>query len=261
MREKKLRAIFFIVPAFSVFMAASSLLFGQDLAGSASGTEITVAGRLYFDKRGTEELLVLHGRDKKAYLVSGALSIQLATIARQKKDAHIVELTGLLDPAKTIRNCDSRNDLKYNDKGEQVINRTSTCIRYFHFEPRIIVSCVDSDAALPELERDTLAEMQMRSSPPVGDLKPAIIGEIYGTIKQINLRSPLKTVEIKNSDPKSALKSVTVVITAKTRIARAVAGKEPVLMIPENLKAGQPVIVMYDKNEVRTEALSIAVTK
>lgn len=249
------------MPAVSVFLAGAPLLFGQDRTGSASVTEITVAGRLYLDKLGTEELLVLHGTDKKAYLVSGALSIQLAAIARQKKDAHIVELSGLLDPAQTIRNCDSRNDLAYNDKGEQVVNRTSTCIRYFHFEPRTIVSCVDSAVALPELEHDTLAEMHTRSAPPVGDLKPAIIGEIYGTIRQVNLRSPLKTVEIRNSDTKSTLKSVTVVITAKTRIARAVKGKEPVPMMPENLKAGQQVVVMYDRNEIRTEALSIAVTK
>ncbi|MDD4940486.1 MAG: hypothetical protein PHS64_05255 [Candidatus Omnitrophica bacterium] len=262
MREKKLRVIFFVLPAISLLTAGLPFLLGYCQSTPASGSEITVSGRLYLEGSPDKgERLILHGVDQKAYLISGALAGQLLDIARQKKDLNRVELTGVLDPVKTIRQCETRNDLAYNDKGEQIINRTASCIRYYHFEPRTIVSCIDSNAVLPELIHDTQAETHARASPPVNDLKPAMIGEIYGTIRQVNLRSPVKTVEIRNSDHKSDLKSVTVVITAKTRIARVVKGKEPVLMLPENLKTGQPVVVMYDKNEIRTEALSIAVTK
>ena len=255
MIAKKLQVVFFILPV--LFLCAA----GHCQSKPESGSDITVSGRLYVERRGNDEWLVLHGTDGKAYRVTGALAESLTAIALQKQDAHIVELAGLIDHDRTARDCTSRNEPARNDAGEEVINRTSVCIRYYHFEPRTIVSCVDSKETLPALERDTVAETKIKSSSPLGNLKPAIIGEIYGTIKQVNLRSPLKTVEIKNADKKSKVKSITVIITAKTRIAGAAAGKAPAFLLPENLKAGQSVIVTYDRNDIRAEALSISVTK
>jgi hypothetical protein len=259
MIEKKLQGLFFILLILSFILVEGPLLSGYCQSESSQKSEITITGRLYLDQHGREDWLVLHSKDRKAYMISGALIDSLTNIVREKKDTNIVTLSGIIDPKQTTRSCDSRNDLEYNSQNQKVINRKSSCIRYYHFDAQTIVSRSDSNETLPALERDTVAEEHMQTAPLVGDIRPAIIGEIYGTIRQLNLRSPLKTVEIRNTDKNSALKSITVIITGKTRIARAVGNKEPVMLLPQNLKVGQQVVVMYSRDELKTEALSIAV--
>jgi hypothetical protein len=70
-----------------------------------------------------------------------------------------------------------------------------------------------------------------------------------------------KTFEIQALDKTSSIKTLTVIITASTRIVKHIKDTEPSPLLPENLQIGQRVTVVYTRNEIRTEALFITVTK
>lgn len=230
-----------------------------------TGTEpgsITVTGRVLIEQRGTTPLLILHGTDAAAYLIQGGLAGQLRHIAQKKPEINLVTVTGIAGGTSSVT-CNRTSTPVTTKTGVKEFQTEVRCIRYMHLDVRAIVSVAEAAAPMPPLRRDEAAESKMRSSgtPVVQIPRPPMIGVIYGTITACNLRSAIQTIDIQNIDPNNALKSVTVLVTDATRIAKRIGSAEPVVLAPESLQVGQRVTVSYSRSELRTNAMFITVTK
>jgi hypothetical protein len=92
-----------------------------------------------------------------------------------------------------------------------------------------------------------------------------VMGEIYGKISALNFKSPIKTIKVENVNKNNGLKDLTLVITNETRVYKNLTGKtpekEPMLLTDTALMVGQGVTVVYLRDEVKSRALFITITK
>lgn len=249
---------FFCFSAFCAFALLPVLCLGQQQP--AAGTAVTVAGKLFVQQHGTNQWVVMHGKDAKAYLITGDLVEKLKTIARENNDRTIVTLEGIQNGGGNI-SCDRSSHFETDATGTKKMAIKVRCIRYNYLDVKAISSIVQSDEKIPEPLGDKAAEEKALKGGAGSNQGPGIVGEIYGKIKSINLQSVPKALEIQAIDKTSPLKTLTVIITGGTRIVKHIKSTEPSPLLPENLKNGQRVTVVYTRNEIRTEALFITVTK
>jgi hypothetical protein len=221
---------------------------------------ITVTGRVSMQQRGKDNDLILHSTDGTAYLIKGDLTDQLQQIAQKKADVNLVTITGIARGSSSV-SCKRTNAVTNMPDGSKAIQTEVRCIRYLHLDARSVVSVAESTRPLPPLKRDSAAESKMLSRAARPDLAPPDIGEIYGTITACNFKSAVTTIDVLNIDKKSPLRSITVLITADTKIAKRIGSAKPADITPDRLKPGQRVTVVYSKNDIRADAMFITVTK
>ncbi len=256
------KSAFRAIVLIGVWTATAPLtcLCGQDGHATDAGL-YAISGRVSVQKQGTDEWIVLHGRDAKAYLITGPLREELHKIALEKNGHALVSLQGTLTGEHTA-SCEHTSTIASGDEGEKIRTTDIRCIKYSYYEAFSIVSVEESDEQLPPLQRDAQIES---ATARYGNAPPAafseVMGEIYGVIKACNTRAAVKTLEIANADAQSPLRSLTVILTSETRITKRIGGADPAPLLPQNLRPGQRVTVVYSRNEFRSKALYITVIR
>ena len=87
-------------------------------------------------------------------------------------------------------------------------------------------------------------------------------GEIKGKISSLNLRSPIKTMKVTYLDKDNQLIDKVLLLTSNTVVAKKkLDADEPRRLSLNSLKEGQEVAVVYARDERKTEALFITITK
>jgi hypothetical protein len=220
---------------------------------------ISVEGRLSTEQHGQEEWLVLHAKDAKTYLVKGDLKEELRNKLLELGTDNLVSVTGNQDARSNV-SCEQSYQYESKEKGKQELKVSTKCIRYYNLEVTQVIFAKKSDQDLPPPQRDIAEERRLTKGLGQQPLLSPIIGEIYGKITAVNLRSPIKTLEVTNLDKNSPLKNITLVVSPDTRIAKKIGQEEPMGLRPDALKVGQKVTVVYSKGELKTEALFITIT-
>jgi len=257
MREVKKFWVLF----FPVYILGASLAYSQTQPASlAEEPTVSIVGRLALEKHGQQEWLVLHAKDAQTYLLTGNFSEKLKNTLWELGKKNLVSLTGILNGKSNI-SCAQSSQYKYNEKGKRVLTTDTACIRYYHLEATRIDSAKESDEEMPLAQRYTEEERRMSANRMTQGLTPLITGEIYGKITSANLKSPIKTITVANQDKDSPIESITLIITADTRIVEKIGEKEPLALRTDALKTGQSVTAVFSKDELKTEALLITITK
>ncbi|MCU0650691.1 MAG: hypothetical protein MUC52_00455 [Candidatus Omnitrophica bacterium] len=248
-----------------LFLAAACLFSMPVCAGLCqpapkADPALTLSGKIFLQKHGKSEWVVLHAKNSKAYLLIGDLLDNLKAISSDKNPRIIVTLTGSLDGKSNV-SCKQQTSVEADAKGNKKTSTKVNCIRYHVFDVLSIDSAAESDETIPAPLPDVAAGQKALRAAEQAVRKQGIMGEIYGRIKSCNIQSVPKTIDVQNADRTSPLKSLTVIITADTRIVKKIGQTEPSPLLAENLKPGQRVTVVYTRNEIRSEAMFITVTK
>jgi len=222
-------------------------------------SSVTVTGRVSLEKKGKNTRLILSATDAAAYLITGELTGTLEKIAREQAKDNLVTVTGNKSRSASLR-CTRTNRFEDNENGSKGVVTEAVCVKYHDLDVRQIVSVARSGEPMPAPKRDAAAEAAMiaRSGPP--KVSPPDIGEIYGTITERNFKGSVKTIQVRNRDDQSPLRTMTLLITADTQTVKRLGEDKPFGIAPETLKPGQQVTVIYSRNDVRANALFITVT-
>lgn len=254
---KKLKGIsgllflFFILPLYSGY--------SQTESPPPKITVTSVEGRLATEKHGQEEWLVLHAKDAATYLIAGNLKEELKNTLLELGKDNLVSLTGNQDGRSNV-SCEQSYQYEAKEKGKKELKVSTRCIRYYILEATRIVSTKKSAAEIPPAKRDIEEERRLTKTLRQQPLISPIIGEIYGKITALNLKSPIKTIEVANQNKESSVKNLILVISPDTRIVKKIGQEEPLGLRPDALKIGQRVTAVYSKGELKTEALFITIT-
>lgn len=256
MKEKMLAKLFlfiffFFLPALYV-QAENKPLRQQPV--------VTVLGRLALENHSGKEQLILHAKNAETYLVIGNLIEKLKSSLKETGNNNMVSVTGNKDGRNNL-SCQRSYKYEYDIKGERTLKIDAKCIRYHYLEITQILSIEQSDEQIPLPKRDIGEERRLLTIRETQGAEPLITGEIYGKIKSINLKSPVKTIMITNRDKTSPLKKITLLITSNTRIARKIGEEDPMMLSPKALKPGQEITAVYLRDALKSEALFLTITK
>jgi len=251
-----------LFPLILVFFLLSLAYSQTELQPQDKDSNISVVGRLAFEKPGQEELLVLHAKDAQTYLIIGTFREKLKNSLIELGQNNLVSITGNKDGRYNTA-CERFYKYEYNKQGEKELKTEARCIRYYFLEATDILFAEKSDEEIPPPKRDTKEEERMRENrrgqPPTREL--LVMGEIYGRVTAVNLKSPIKTIEVANRDKDSPLKKITLLITGKTRIAKKIGEQEPMTLTEKALKPKQEITAAYVRGEFKSEAIAITITK
>lgn len=223
---------------------------------------ITVSGRLLLKKPADKERLLLHSKDATAYSIKGELVEELKSLLLDLGEKHIISVTGNQDGAYST-SC--HNSYGFDAASNRTID--SQCVRYYNLEVTKIIDAKRSDEEIPPPKRDSEEEEKARATALYQDqtltasLTPKVMGEIQGRINSLNLKSPVKTIEITNRDKDSQLTKLTLFLTNNTRVAKTTKDKEPMYLSTSALREEQEVTAVYIRDELKSEALFITITK
>jgi len=256
---KKRKAILGLLGLFSIL--AWGLGYAQtESQPSPAASVISTEGRLTTEKHGEEEWLVLHAKDATTYLISGNLREQLKNKLLELGANNLVSINANIDGRSHV-SCDQSYQYEAKEKGEKELKISTKCIRYYILEVTRILSAKKSNEEIPPPKRDVAEESRLTRNLKQQPLIAPIMGEIYAKITAVNLKSPIKTLEVANQDKDSPIKELTLVISPDTRIVKKIGAEEPLGLRAEALKAGQKVTVVYSKGELKAEALFITITE
>ena len=243
-----------------LFVFSTSLAFGQ--TEQAAKPDISVVGRLTLEKRAQEERLTLHAKSAQTYVIIGNLREKLKNALIELGQNNLVSLAGKQDIKRRIF-CEKTSQYKYNKKGETILETAMQCIPYYNLEVAQIFYTKQSEEEIPPPKRDGETEKRMMATSKERGQStiPVIYGEIYGTVSSINLKSPIKTIEIINRDKDNPLKKIILIMSGNTRIAKKIGNQEPMALSEKALVAGQEITAVYLRGEFKTEALFITITK
>lgn len=254
----KLLGVFALV----LFLSGISLASAQVNSPTAAAAKDTpVTGRLASEKHGQEDWLVLHAKDAKTYLLLGNLKEELKNKLASLGEKNLVTLSGTQDGSSNVSCEQNYKYVRDERKGTSELKADTKCFRYLRLAVKDIASAVQSDETIPPPQRDIEEERKAIRQTAAQSLTPMIMGEIYGKIAVLNTKSAFKTIEIQNSDTVSPISYVTLVITPDTRIAKKIGKEEPMGLSPEGLKVGQEITATYSKDELKSQALFITITK
>lgn len=220
---------------------------------------ISVTGRLATEKHGETDWLILHAKTGDTYLITGGLAETLKKSLLQLGDKNYVFLTGNQDGRSTV-SCDQSSEYEYNRKGNRALKIDAKCIRYYNLEVTQILFAKKSEETMPPPKRDAEEEAKLIKQAQRKFTVP-IAGEIYGKVSAVNLKSPVKTVDVENRDKNSPIQKITVLIDSQTRIAKSRGKEEPMFLSIEAVHPGQEVTVVYMHEEIKNRAMFITITK
>lgn len=257
---KEKRVIGFLFLALGIFFTSSAYSQTESPALHQRPV-ISILGRLSLEKHGESEWLVLHAKNAETYQITGNLGEKLKDSLLELGEKNLVFVTGNQDGKYNIA-CERIYSYKDNKQGERELKIDTKCIRYYNLEVSQILFAKKSDEEIPPAKRDSEEERKAANNLTRQTLSRPVMGEIYAKITSINLKSALKTVEAANRDKNSPIEKITLMITADTHIAKKMGeAQEPVSLKAEALKAGQEITAVYSKDEFKTEAIYITITK
>jgi hypothetical protein len=258
-RPNKRKRLFILAAVFSLL----PLIYIQtEQPLLAEQPPISVVGRLALEKPGEEESLVLHAKDAKTYLIIGNLKEKLKDSLIELGQNNLISIMGNQDGRYNVA-CERFYKYEYNKQREKELKTDTRCIRYYFLEATEILFAKKSDEEIPPPKRDTKEEESLiaKSRSRERNIAPKIVGEIYGTISSVNLKSPIKTIEIANRDKENPLKKIILIISGDTRIVKKIGEQEPMTLSDKALKPKQEVTTVYTRDEQKREAIAITITK
>jgi len=225
---------------------------------------LTATGRLSLKLRGDKEELTFLTREGDSYYIKAGLIEELKDILSNLGEDNLVTLTGKKDGAYDV-SC--RNIYKFDAEGNRMID--TLCIRFYHLEVSKIIDAEKSDERLPAPKRDIEEEKRARASALSHIQQQALIAtrmeEVRGRLIALNLRSPIKTMEVAFLDKDNQELTRSLLLTSSTRVAkRGLDGEEPMYISVNALRVGQEVNVIYSwdsRDERKNEALFITIMK
>ncbi|MCM8780763.1 MAG: DUF502 domain-containing protein [Candidatus Omnitrophica bacterium] len=258
-KEKKISNVLLLLGC--VLFVLVSLTYSQtELQPLHKRPIISIVGRLAIEKHGQDEWLVLYAKNAEAYLIIGDLKAKLKNSLTELGENNLVFVTGNQDGRSNV-SCEQSYKYEYDKKGEKKLKIDVKCIRYYNLEVTHILFAKKSDEEIPPPKRDIEEERRLTKTVGQQPLMRPVVGEIYGTVSEINLKSPIKTVEIFNQDKDNPIQKVVLVISPDTRIVKKIGNEEPIALSTKALKTGQEVTAVYFKGELKNEALYITITK
>ena len=257
LRKGSSLGLFFLISFFAL-----PLVFAQteEPASLDKDSSITVEGRLILGKLGEKEQLLLHAKDAETYIAKGELMDKLKDLLLNLGKDNLVTLTGKKDGSYNIA---CRTSYKYDYKGDRTID--SQCIRHYNLEVTQILESKQSAEKLPPLKRDAEEEkraiaMALAQKPPTYGLTQII--QVQAKITDLNLRAPVKTMEISFSDKDKKKIKKSLLLNPRTSIAKKTKkDEEPMPLSVNSLKVGQKVFVVYSNDERVREAVAITIIK
>jgi len=221
---------------------------------------VTTLGRLVLEKHGEKEWLVLHAKDAKTYIIKGGFVEKLRSLLLDLGKDNLVTVTGKQDGSYDI-SC--HNIYKFDAKGNKIID--TQCIRCYNLGITQIIEAKKSDEKMPPPKRDIGEEKKVMMNALSGLQKEGLVQILTkeGTISSINLRSPIKTIEITYQDKDNQLRKEVLLLSPNTRIAKKniADDKEPMYLSVNSLQSGQRITAVYSRDERKSEALFITITK
>ena len=217
---------------------------------------ITTSGRLTLEKPGKVDRLIFHSKEANAYVIKGELTEKLKALLLDLGEDNLVTLTGKQDGS---YNVSCRNTYHFDAEGNQKIE--TRCIRYYNLEVTKIIETKKSDEEIPPPKRDIEEERKARIS--LRQTRGLILrGEIEGKISSLNLRSPIKTMEVTYRDKDNKLINKVFFLTSNTRIAKkGLDTEEPMYLSINSLRVNQEITLIYARDERKSEVLFITITK
>ena len=250
-------------------LLVGSFIFGLSFAYSQTGqapldqtSVVSVEGRLTLEKHGEAETLVLHAKNAETYNIKGDLINQLKNSLIELGQNNLISVTGKQKKGSVY--CEQRYNYGYNQQGEEEIKIDTQCIRPFDLEVTQVIFSKQSDEKMPPPKRDTEEEARMSARHRGREQKrltPLVTGEIYGRVTAANLKSLIKTVEIANRDKNNPLQKIILIISSDTRVVKKIGEQEPIVLNERALIPGQEVTAVYVRDEFKTEAIAITITK
>ncbi|MFA5090169.1 MAG: hypothetical protein WC510_03925 [Candidatus Omnitrophota bacterium] len=220
-----------------------------------------LTGRISLDKTTKTEKLILVTKDAKAYMLTGVLSENIKQSLAETGKNNLFTVEGKLNGMSNVF-CEKTYKYIPNPKGKKDLKVAARCIRYYHLEVTRVVSAKKSCEVIPPPKRDTEEEDRLLKVPETQNITPLVTGEIQGKISALNLKTPVKNLEITNRNKQSAIKKITLLIDSQTRIVRKNERSEPVAAGVNTLKEGQEVAAVYcTKDDLTNQGLFITITK
>jgi hypothetical protein len=218
-------------------------------------TDITVSGRLILTTSKKSEMLSLHGKDAVMYRIVGSRSDELKSLLEELGSNNLVSVRGIKHPLASFIRC--RHAYDFDPDGNKTVK--TECIPYYNLDVSQILDTKISGEEMPPPKRDLKEEARARqqvTSQEIEKAMPQLIS-IQGTISSVNIRSPIKTLEVSFTGARGEALKKTVLITANTYIAKKDSSGQPVPVDVQSLRPGQKVNVEYSRTERTSEALII----
>ena len=218
-------------------------------------TEITVSGRLILTTSRKSEMLSLHGRDAVMYRIIGNKSAELKSLLEELGSNNLVSVRGIKHPLASFVRCKHTYD--FDQDGNKTVE--TECIPYYNLEVSQILDTKISGEEMPPPKRDLKEEARARQQVTAQEVEKTIpqLISIQGTISSVNVRSPIKTLEVSFTGARGEALKKTVLITANTYIAKKDPSGQPIPVDVQSLRPGQKVNVEYSRTERASEALII----
>jgi hypothetical protein len=228
---------------------------GQDKAEKQENI-VSASGRLVLESQEEGERLMLYGKDRKVYIVHGDFRGVLKSLLSDLGEDNLVSVEGILWEGYDIS---SKIKYGFGPQGEKTLD--TQCIRYYHLKVTQIKDAKKSKEKMLPPERDVEEEARLKKSTLARIYQESsvvrAIRNIQGKISSLNLRAPIKTIEISSRDRNKVL-----LISSETRIAKkAQETEEPMFLSFDSLRVNQEVYVEYLEDEYKPEALFITITK
>lgn len=221
---------------------------------------VETSGRLILEPRGKDERLVFHARDGQLYTVKGKFVEQLKDLVLKLGKDNIVSVVGKKGIPSSL-SC--HNTYSFDDKGNKKIE--TNCVRYYDLEVIKFFDAKQSNEELPPPKRDAEEERKTMTSELSNLQQQGMLQyvTIEGTIKSLNLRSPIKTVEVTCIDKKENKPlNKSLLISPNTHIAKKnIKTQEYMDLGVNSLEVGQKITVIYVWDERKSEALVITITR
>lgn len=240
-------------------IASLSIAEGPEKISEQKEKIVSVSGRLSLQPGKDRDRLLLHGKDAKIYIIYGGYQGLLESILSDLGERNLVCLSGTLSGAYNVL-CHKE---RVPDESGNLI-ATIECFRQYHLRVTGINDAVKSDEEMPPPERDTEEEEKAKATTSTQQLDLGQIITREAKIALVNLKSPIKTIEINYQDKDKVLRKKALLVTSNTQIVKkGETENQPIYLSINALKPGQEVIAVYSTDELTgiTKALSITITK
>ncbi len=219
-------------------------------------TVISLLGRVYIEKHGNKERLIMVTKNGEGYYFEGGIINELKKQLLQLGENNIFFLTAKKDGSHIIhciRNLKTKGERKFFDV---------KCVRYYKLEPLFIIKAEKSNEVFPPPKRDLKEEIDVLTKTA---LQPRfnteiVLGEFEGKIVKTNVKSPVKTIEVENKNKHSPVRRLIVIIDPSTKIFKMLKGSDQLIVLsPKDLTVGRKVSVVYSSFKEQNVAQFITV--
>lgn len=234
----------------------------QTAAVPEKDVQITVTGKAVIETAQNRERVNFTDLGGKSYRLYGDRIKELKSKAVELGADNLFSLK-ITPDGKNSLSCEKTQTYTFNNKNEKTLHIDAKCVRFYFARLDEIVSARHSDKPVPEPLRDIAEERNIiaSSSSQKSGIIPFTTGEIYGKVVTLDLNSPFKMMTVMNRNPSDPLKKLPLIISQNTKIAKKLGMNEPINLLPNALSVGQEVTVVYARDELKSEALYITITK